>query len=80
MAHTRVFAPKFVYLEDPATGSRNSAFGYYLLKSTLWMGNSISIEQGGASIDFNTVQLTTRNEKVLFGGCAKDKIIGKYYL
>ncbi len=27
---TRVFAPTFGYLEDPATGSGNSAFGYYL--------------------------------------------------
>ncbi len=29
---TRVFAPVFGYLEDPATGSGNAALGYYLLK------------------------------------------------
>ena len=29
-AHTRVFAPKYGYLEDPATGSGNSAFANYL--------------------------------------------------
>jgi len=29
IAHSRVFAPKFGYLEDPATGSGNSAFSYY---------------------------------------------------
>lgn len=32
---TRVFAPKFGYLEDPATGSGNSAFGNYLLQNNL---------------------------------------------
>jgi PhzF family phenazine biosynthesis protein len=33
---TRVFAPRFGYLEDPATGSGNSAFGYYLIDSKKW--------------------------------------------
>jgi L-cysteine desulfidase len=32
IAYTRVFAPKFGYLEDPATGSGNNAFGYYMIK------------------------------------------------
>ena len=36
MAHTRVFAPKFGYLEDPATGSGNSAFANYLLKYKIY--------------------------------------------
>lgn len=80
IAHTRVFAPKFGYLEDPATGSGNSAFGYYMLKNSMWKGNNISIEQGGANIEFNTVKLTTYNNSILFGGCATDRIIGKYYL
>lgn len=79
-AHTRVFAPKFGYLEDPATGSGNSAFGYYMLKSGMWDGNTISIEQGGANMEFNTVKLTTFNGNLLFGGRATDRIIGKYYL
>ena len=34
-AHTRVFAPKFGYLEDPATGSGNSAYANYML-SDFW--------------------------------------------
>ena len=38
-AHTRVFAPKFGYLEDPATGSGNSAFANYLLSEMLWDGH-----------------------------------------
>jgi PhzF family phenazine biosynthesis protein len=46
-AHTRVFAPKFGYLEDPATGSGNSAFANYMLSEGLWDGHPITIEQGG---------------------------------
>ena len=42
---TRVFAPTFGYLEDPATGSGNAAFGYYLLSHDLWDGTMIKIEQ-----------------------------------
>lgn len=80
IAHTRVFAPKFGYLEDPATGSGNSAFGNYMLKNSMWRGNSISIEQGGANIEFNTVKLTTIDNTILFGGSATNRIIGKYYL
>ncbi len=79
-AHTRVFAPKFGYLEDPATGSDNSAFGYYMLKNNMCNGDNISIEQGGARMEFNTVKLRILNETLLFGGCATDRIIGKYYL
>jgi len=80
IAHTRVFAPRFGYLEDPATGSGNSAFGYYMLKNKLWNGGSISIEQGSADMEYNIVKLNTQNDKVLFGGCATDRIIGKYLL
>lgn len=80
IAHTRVFAPRFGYLEDPATGSGNSAFGYYMLKNKLWNGGSISIEQGSADMEYNIVRLNTRDDKVLFGGRATDRIIGKYLL
>ena len=79
-AHTRVFAPKFGYLEDPATGSGNSAFGYYMLKHNLWDGNPISIEQGGADRVFNIVNLMYRDGQVLFGGSATARIKGIYYL
>ena len=44
-AHTRVFAPKYGYLEDPATGSGNSAFANYLLFEKMWDGSPITIEQ-----------------------------------
>ena len=79
MARTRVFAPKFGYLEDPATGSGNSAFGFYLIKHNLWDGVPISIEQNGEIIDYNIVWLKTINNKVLFGGGAIVKIDGIYY-
>lgn len=80
IAHTRVFAPRFGYLEDPATGSGNSAFGYYMLKNKLWNGGSVSIEQGSADMEYNIVRLNTKGDKVLFGGRATDRIIGKYLL
>ena len=67
-AHTRVFAPKFGYLEDPATGSGNSAFANYLLSKGLWKGEPITIEQGGNDRIFNSVKLKCQDGKVLFGG------------
>jgi PhzF family phenazine biosynthesis protein len=79
-AHTRVFAPKFGYLEDPATGSGNSAFGYYMLKHGLWSGEPIAIEQGGDNIEFNEVRLMVKDGKVLFGGAATDRIVGTYLI
>ena len=80
IAHTRVFAPKFGYLEDPATGSGNSAFAYYMLKNNIWNGNNISIEQGGIDRVFNIVKLATKESNVIFGGSATVKISGEYYL
>lgn len=78
-AHTRVFAPKFGYLEDPATGSGNSAFANYLLKYKKWNGESITVEQGGNNIEFNPVRLRFDGENVLFGGSATTVIEGIYY-
>ena len=77
-AHTRVFAPRFGYLEDPATGSGNSAFANYLLSEKMWDGTPITIEQGGNDRIFNAVKLKTLNGKVLFGGRATIKIQGFY--
>jgi len=81
---TRVFAPKFGYLEDPATGSGNSAFGYYLLKRDLWDGNNISIEQNNSRNCPNIVKLDTakldNKTSVIFGGAALVKIDGAYTL
>ena len=78
-AHTRVFAAKFGYLEDPATGSANCAFGYYLLKNGLWNGDPISLEQGGCDRAFNTVKLKTVDGKLVFGGSATTRIAGVYF-
>ena len=77
-AHTRVFAPRFGYLEDPATGSGNSAFANYLLSEKMWDGSPITIEQGGNDRIFNAVKLKTLKGKVLFGGRATTKIQGYY--
>ena len=80
IAHTRVFAPKFGYLEDPATGSGNSAFGYYMLKNNIWKGTPITIEQGGIDRIYNTINLLYKNDCMLFGGKATTRIKGIYYL
>lgn len=81
---TRVFAPKFGYLEDPATGSGNSALGYYLLRNGLWQGESIIIEQGPSLIAPNLVKLKTISEngskRVIFGGKAIVRIDGEYLI
>lgn len=82
---TRVFAPTFGYLEDPATGSGNSAFGYYLLANKLWKNETIVIEQNGLKDKFNIVKLQqTKDEKgnkrVLFGGGAITRIVGEYII
>jgi PhzF family phenazine biosynthesis protein len=80
IAHTRVFAPKFGYLEDPATGSGNSAFANYLLKNALWDGTPAVIEQGGDNIAFNSVNIKTFESSILFGGKATTIIDGYYYI
>ncbi len=74
MFRTRVFAPKYGYLEDPATGSGNAAFGYYLLKYQLWNGGMMRIEQGPDRLHPNVVKLKAESiggiPRVLFGGNA----------
>ncbi len=80
IAHTRVFAPRFGYLEDPATGSGNSAFGCYMLKNGLWRGAPVTLEQGGEDRVFNSVSLSYKEDRVLFGGGATTRIKGVYYI
>ncbi len=80
---TRVFAPKYGYLEDPATGSGNAAFGYYLIGESLWNGD-FTIEQGPNKTNPNFVKLK-RYEKdgvghIIFGGCGTIRIDGNYCL
>jgi len=80
---TRVFAPKYGYLEDPATGSGNAAFGYYLFDQNLWEGDVV-VEQGPDRINPNFVKLKKYHkngkEHMLFGGCGTIRIEGRYYL
>lgn len=82
---TRVFAPTFGYLEDPATGSGNAALGYYLLAHGLWKGEMITIEQNGDRQAPNFVKLFGKTDpegraRVWFGGGAVVKIDGHYNL
>lgn len=82
---TRVFAPRFGYLEDPATGTGNAALGHYLLKHKKWNGEVISLEQNDKADQSNTVKLLTRRDEsndieVAFGGGAILRIKGDYFL
>jgi PhzF family phenazine biosynthesis protein len=85
MYRVRVFAPKFGYLEDPATGSGNSAFGYYLIKNNKFDKETITVEQNGNRDRFNIVKLhkemdTDNMVRVSFGGSAINRIEGSYFL
>jgi PhzF family phenazine biosynthesis protein len=80
---TRVFAATLGYLEDPATGSGNSAFGYYLIENGYWKSGRLKIEQNGLRERFNQVILQKKQdgkgqERVLFGGGAITRIEGVY--
>jgi PhzF family phenazine biosynthesis protein len=82
---TRVFAPLFGYLEDPATGSGNAAFGNYLLRKDAWDGRPISLEQNGDAANPNKVKLVASESEsgelqVRFGGGAIVRIEGEYLL
>jgi PhzF family phenazine biosynthesis protein len=79
----RVFAPKYGYLEDPATGSGNSAFGYSLIRHGHWE-TDFAIEQGPSRSHPNIVKLRRLNiggiERIQFGGPATTRIVGHYCL
>lgn len=81
---TRVFAPIFGYLEDPATGSGNAAFGYYLLAAHRWDGKVLTIEQGRSRDHPNIIRLlgdaSEKQRTVFFGGNAVVRIEGEYIL
>ncbi len=81
---TRVFAPRFGYLEDPATGSGNAALGYYLLKNSLWNGHPLSLEQGPELENSNVIKIDSISDKgstfILFGGRATVRIDGRYLI
>ncbi|BCY17498.1 putative isomerase YfhB [Leptolinea sp. HRD-7] len=79
----RVFPPRFGYLEDPATGSGNSAFGYYLISENRWPGD-MTLEQGPSRENPNIVKIKRKvvngEERILFGGSATTRITGEYQL
>lgn len=80
---TRVFAAPFGYLEDPATGSANSALGYHLHRAGLWDGSPIHIEQNADRANPNIVRLASVQDgdgafRVVFGGGAILRIEGRY--
>jgi PhzF family phenazine biosynthesis protein len=79
----RVFPPRFGYLEDPATGSGNSAFGYYLITENRWPGD-MSLEQGPLRDNPNIVKIKRQTingeERILFGGSATTRVEGLYQL
>ena len=82
---TRVFAPTFGYLEDPATGSGNAAFGYYLMKNKMWDGTFMSLEQNESLENPNIVKLLVKHAEdakpqVVFGGGAIVRVDGEYVL
>lgn len=78
--YVRVFAPALGYLEDPATGSANAAFGYYLVRAGLWDGNPMQLAQGPDAKTPNIVHISRASDgSMLFGGQAVVRIVGYYY-
>ncbi|MBU1193665.1 MAG: PhzF family phenazine biosynthesis protein [Proteobacteria bacterium] len=79
----RVFAPKYGYLEDPATGSGNAAFANYLCSLNLWQGDFV-VEQGPDRANPNFIKLKkhikNNKERILFGGTATIRVDGNFFL
>jgi PhzF family phenazine biosynthesis protein len=77
---TRVFAPLFGYLEDPATGSGNAALGYYLTSIGHWNEARVRIEQGTSRENPNIVILKKAGARLQIGGQSVCRIEGSYFL
>jgi PhzF family phenazine biosynthesis protein len=82
---TRVFAPTYGYLEDPATGSGNAALGYSPLRHGPRNGKGISVEQNGNRGRPNVARLPAAKSEngawqAVFGGAAVFRIRGEYNL
>lgn len=77
---TRVFAPLFGYLEDPATGSGNAALGYYLNSIGRWKTDAWRIEQGRSCDHPNRVILKKAGNRLQIGGQSVCRIEGSYIL
>ncbi len=79
--HSRVFAPTFGYLEDPATGSGNAALGNFLIRQNLWTDRTLVIEQGPDRENPNIVRLLRPEDGgLMFGGRGEVRIDGSYVL
>ncbi|MBN1166472.1 MAG: PhzF family phenazine biosynthesis protein [Methanospirillaceae archaeon] len=69
--YVRVFGPAFGYLEYPATGSANAAFGYYLSCTGLWDGNPMQLARGPDVKTPNIVHVSRASDgSMMFGGQA----------
>lgn len=77
---TRVFAPMFGYLEDPATGSGNAALGYFLASKERWRDETLKIEQGISRENPNIVILKKSGARLQIGGQSACRFEGKYFL
>ncbi len=78
---TRVFAPAFGYLEDPATGSGNAALASWLRASGSWTSDLLAIEQGPDRVNPNLLCIRADAEGGLhIGGRGVARIEGEYLL
>jgi len=77
---TRVFCPRFGYLEDPATGSGNAALGYFLASQGRWNKTELSIEQGASQNHPNRIILKKSGDRLQIGGRSICRIEGNYFL
>jgi PhzF family phenazine biosynthesis protein len=79
---TRVFAPAFGYLEDPATGSGNAALAHWLRRNGAWTGETLAIEQGPDRVAPNlvTIRADAADGGLRIGGCGVARIEGEYLL
>jgi len=78
---TRVFAPAFGYLEDPATGSGNAALGYHLWNTGKWQKESMIIEQGPSLETPNIIRLRKAlPDRIMIGGNSICRIKGEYII
>ena len=78
---TRIFAPAFGYLEDPATGSGNAALAHWLRRSGGWTGDKLAIEQGPDRSNPNLITIRADAAGGLhIGGRGVARIEGDYLL
>lgn len=77
---TRVFAPIFGYLEDPATGSGNAALAHFLKFRGRWQKDTLKIEQGISREKPNIVFIRKAGNRLKIGGQSVCRMEGKYIL